>query len=316
MLQVNFRLTGRAAKLTASSFILILALGRITVVADEKNGMTTWCIGRYLLEMPSSWSLASSTSVIQGMQYEPLGKGNGADLRRIADARVSALRSGIAEADDVSRKFRAVEHVSDDLIVVSHQLDMSAMGLTEEDWTEEAYILSRGSLFLMVAAIPANDAGRFHTDLIRAANALVPNSNGDDIGGSGACLPGGRLTLDQVSETHSASFVAPADVPVGVELSFTLRAPEDLALDVETRFSSRAATKVEIAGLSGRQLMLETDQLSYTAIAGQSGGAGRWGQVIRAEYFDNRDDFGKPPVTIESARRIWQALLRSIRPRG
>ena len=117
-----------------------------------------------------------------------------------------------------------------------------------------------------------------------------------------------------MSESYGITLVPPGGVrPLGYTFAFTLRAPGDPLLTVETRFDSPKAASVTVAGLPGHQLQLYDGQIGFAAMAGTDGGGTGWGQQITVEYYDERSDFGSDPMPEPRATALWPAVLGSIR---
>ena len=116
------------------------------------------------------------------------------------------------------------------------------------------------------------------------------------------------------SEIHGLTLIPESgEKPIGFTFEVILRAPDAPQLDVDTRFDSPAAKPVQIDGHNGHQLMLLDGQVGFAAIAGKSGGAGKWGTQITVEYYDERSDFGTAPMTREQAEAWWPVVLGSIK---
>jgi hypothetical protein len=291
-------------------------IGKGNGMADETVALRTLCIGRYLVDVPAELELMELYGTINAVQIERLTSGEEKDLAKVFDARVAALQQGRAAFQGIPLIYKDQRTV-EDVRIVAYRSDTTALGTTFEDWTEEAYVSRGGVLFRLEAVMEPANADAAQAELVKIAKAVQPRADTEVPRGIGVCVPGAFVAVPPMSEAAGATLgLVTDDGPLGLEFSFAQRMPHHLPLAVDTAFNDPRAEIIEIAGHPGQQLLLDDTYLNFGATAGQPSSADTWGYLFRVEYYDQRVERSKGPLSNAQASDVWPRVLQSIRPKG
>jgi hypothetical protein len=285
-------------------------------MAAEFEAMQNWCIGRYMVEVPKRFTLREDSGSLPVVELTDLGPSSATNMFAQRTERRDALAAGGVTDDDGVQLTLIAERDSAAGPVLVAQMSFPEMNYISDIWREELMLLRHGHLIRVTALMSEEgaSAARAEMDLVaatvraRAADAAPP---------AGVCLPGFVLDLPRISGAWSMIFMPEGiEGPVGLKLTLIERAPDLPPLEPAGRFTDPGARDVRIAGLPGQELRLANTVISFGAVAAATPAADGWGIEITAEYFDERPDAGAAPLTPAAAASIWDAVLKSIRPRG
>ncbi len=291
---------------------LLIFLGATTMAnADEYK---TYCIGRLLIDIPTSFELVSQGGWAYVSEFERLGPGGHEEAERIWRERVKALKDRSFTVSGTTQIFRASEIVGN-IFIVSRYGDFSALGIESGDvWFEDAFFSSQGVVFRAAIVMDETDADTQRQKLVRVANATRPRETDEIPRGEGSCVEGAFIALPPEGEVQGATFRLPNEDPIGVEMTFGLRKPGGRRLDLEAA-ESNLGSSITIAELPGRYGKDYGREIFYMASVGQQTTDQQFGLSLDINYFDRRRPFGTEPYTREKADQIWDRLVNSARIR-
>lgn len=286
-------------------------------MADTDMTFRTWCIGRYLVELPDSFEPLENYGQINAMRVEDLGPGDARRMETMVRQRAHDLSTGAVDVEGVPLVFRGA-YRKGAIHVLAHELDLGQEPGTSFTWTEEAYVLRDGVILRVVQVLSEDDEAGPRAQMLDLAAKVLPSRRDDPAGAAGACLPEVLATMPMTSEVHGMTLV-PRDAegaPVGIEILIVSRSPEDPPLEPELP-SGPTARPIEFAGLQGMEV---DDPVNFgpsrLAVVGRAASADRPALRIQVYYYDERPASEAPPDAPEVARTVFERAIRSLRQRG
>lgn len=283
-------------------------------MSDLQDDLRSWCIGRHLINLPSSFAMVDSWGVIRGLTPERLPDPATA-LEDVAKRRAALLQSGQARQGDTPLVFVDQTAPAPGRIRLRSKDDLSSLGVEAEDWNEELFVATKEALFRLETVVSDATKDAVRADMEAVASTLSARAEQDVPQGQGACIKEGYVALPSGTESFGASFAGPPDErPMGFDITIISRAAEDPPYEGSSSIKPGFGTGIDIAGLPGRYLTIEDEQRFFVAIAGEAGGGGKTGTEIMVEFYDQRADRN---TTYDKAwaGAMWLTVLDSIRPK-
>ena len=277
----------------------------------------TYCIGRYLVDVPVEWTPRTMGGGVIGAGAERIGPGNARDAERLTDERIRALKNGEVIVDGVVPKiFHSVEKVNG-VRMVGDLTDTSSMGVqVSEPWGVEAYIASNNAIFRFDSAVTSQNKDKRYAEILKVAKAIHPRDLDEIPPGATSCLGDYyvELPFGSVSESANISFRHPTLENVGLIFDVLLRQTGGRELDFSGN-ETAAGRRTTMGGLTGKEQRLwDIGQIRLTAVTWQQVSATLPGLEISLEYFDQRyNAHGTPPMTQQDVEALWESVKTSIR---
>ncbi|MGH1369560.1 MAG: hypothetical protein ACRBCL_13185 [Maritimibacter sp.] len=276
------------------------------------DGFRTWCIGRHLVNLPSLFEIADSWGVVRGMTPTRLVQ-PASMIEDVVRERVEALKGEQVSENGLKLLYADHAALGPGRMRIQTKDDLRSLNVEAEDWNEEVYVAAQQALFKLETVLTPDTQDAVRKDMEAVAEGLMPREGQEISQGPGACIEGAHINVPAGNESFGASFAAPPDLrPMGFDISIISRTANDPPYEGSSSIKRGFGTKIDIAGLSGKYLMIEDDQRFYVAIAGVAGGGGKDGTEITVEFYDQRKERGAPYDTAW-AKDMWLTVLDSIR---
>ncbi len=280
----------------------------------------TWCIGRFLVDVPVQFEIRSADSRFDGVRVTALGAGTENDLKRIVQSRIDELKVGVEEDGD------NYTYVNDYLDGLAHVVRRKYVYYNPENdlgWVdEEAYFISDKNMFMSAASISPEQEISDHAALMRVSQAVRPRANDEIPEGVGACIKDAFVALPPTNESSDTVFRAKDAEELNLNIYFSHAFNSPKAHPIE-KYSYLPAKSRQVAGYDGyeyyavyfRQATGETSYLDHEYRGGKAtpvGGDGIEIDISLSKYTGEPND---PPYDEAVSRMIWNGVLNSIRER-
>jgi hypothetical protein len=286
-----------------------------TVMADEMK-TKTYCIGRFLIDIPEEFKLVSHDGTLRSVSVQRLGLGNESDADRLALERLRAIKNGeVSKLGSSPYILLGTDRVGDTTII-KRVLDTSSMGVQlSEPWREDVYISSAGALFHLETAADNSDLVETHADIQALTNAIHPRDQDEIPQGPVTCLQDSFFRPPPGDELISATFVHTGDSPIVLDFSTVVRRAGEGSINFVDIKSVPGVEdrQVVIAGFEGRELRYWGDQNDLYAVVGRQVSETKSGYELTVHLSDSRKDAGSEPVTRDRAEDIWNVVIKSIK---
>ena len=297
----------------ACVFVAMMGGGLAMAATGETK---TYCIGRYLVDVPVEWAPRTMGGGLHVVGAERLGPGDARDAERLTDERIRAIKNGEVIERSWPQALRDVELLGVTR-VISRWSDYSILGHEpSEPWTEEIYISSGDILFRLDIAATAESVQWKREQMLKVAKAIHPRAPDEIPPGATTCLGDYYVALPfgSVSESANISFRHPTLENVGLKVLSNVRRIDGRERDF-SGYEAAEGTRTTMGGLTGKEQRLwDIGQIRLTAITWQQVSATQPGLEINLDYFDQRyNAHGTPPMTQQDVEALWESVKASIR---
>lgn len=279
----------------------------------------TWCVGRYLVDMPVEFEMRFTSSGIgnsTSVEVFPLGPGTEEDLKRIVQDRVAALRAGIYEGGYDQRL--VYEHLSGNVHIVAREVFFPGdPDYDDGGYDVEGYFPSEGKLFRVDAGVLREKESAILSELLQVAASTYPRANNEIPEGEGFCLDGAFVKLPIGDELAKVSFKDPS-APDYFGLSISLGDKRSASRIHKVNNWGALGRSRQVAGQNGVEIRLigESDQLvKFKYSGGENAQVGDPYTSIGATLFKNSQPVDAPPYGVDKMHAIWNLMLNSVRRR-
>jgi len=281
----------------------------------------TWCIGRFLVDVPVQFEIRSADSRFDGVRIAALGPGAANDLERIVQHRIRELQAGVEEGGAV-RKLRD-HHTENSIDIVTYTAVIEIDDYVDEFYDAEAYFLKGNQIFKTTRLIDTQKETSDHAALIRVSQAVRPRANDEIPTGVGACIENAFVALPPTNESSNTNFRAKdaEEFSLSIKSLHKFNSPKALPIKPYAKFPYERRV---VAGYNGyehyavyfRQAVGETSYLHHKYIGGKSTPVGGNGLEIKVDLSKYMGEPNDPPYDEATSRAVWNGVLNSIRERA
>lgn len=279
-----------------------------TAMADELK-TKTYCIGRFLVEVPEEFNRIELASGVRLGSFERIGPGTPEDAERMTRERVRALKSGTLYENDVKQVLRDVIDANA-ITIISRKNSISIPGYESPVWSIEAYVSSYGMIYRVSNASDKESETETRDRLIAVARAIRPRAPDEIPKGSGICASNDTyVDLPVGADVYDATITAPGIA----SLTFNIleRGPKDEGYISDSGYEGRTR-RTEIAGMRGVEIQFRNDDGNeFGAVVSDLDAQGRNGAelIVELKVYDRAtlpEAFGKPDT-------LWGNIKNSVR---
>ena len=299
---------------------------RAQQVGDKVGGMKTYCIGRYLLDVPETFTMTRSDVSIglpRAVRVVELGPLGAKTLPDHVAARIAQLRGGVTE-DGASFRYADKAQLGDIQLIATKKYDPDLPTYESRSINVEAYFVRHDHLFrasvgpfASLDEVAQLDADPQQVGLAAIADATWPRDNETLPSRPGICADRALIDLPVVNDAASAGFTDPD--AFGVGLSVTTSQQRGAQTDFrENPLSGLVGTDVEIAGIAGREtrsVSREDRMMMFEAHGIEGGAEGEQTRQVGLKLFKNDVELDAAPYPTAELDAIWRAVLASVKMR-
>ncbi len=286
---------------------------RVETMAESFEKTNTWCIGRYLVDLPTNLEPQGGSGSIGTVQIERLGSGDQRALSDLFEQRRRTLAAGTPNADGAIPELVATSG-RDGVMSLMWKAGFPNLGYKSADFTEEVYVLSEGEMLRVVGFVEGAFVERDRTHVALVARAVRPRSQGQRFSDVGVCLPDSFVALPIGNEAVSMMFVDPDVGPFALNIAILSRLPGAPALPERQSFSDPDASRVVVANLEGETLRGSNTKVQEFLL--RAGGKPKASDVemdLRVRLTDQRALEGSSMMEPAQFNAIWEQILSSFR---
>lgn len=287
----------------------------------EKDFETrTWCVGRYLVDMPVEFEMTFTNSGIgntTSVEVFPLGQGTEEDLQRIVRERAAALKTGEVREGGTNRRL-VYERQTGHVYVIAHEAFFPDMPeFKDSGYDAEGYFLRNEKLFRANAIIIPERESSDLSDLLQVAAATYPRANDEIPDGEGFCVDGAFVKLPVVDELVRVLFKDP-NAPNYFGLSLSLGDKRSASRIHKVNNWGTLGRSRQVAGQNGVEMRIisKGDQsVRFKYSGGENAKVGDPYRSIGATLFKNSQPVDAPPYGVDEMHAVWNLMLNSVRRR-
>lgn len=282
-------------------------VGSAAMADDMKT--KTYCIGRFLVDVPEVFDRIELGSLVRGGSFERIGAGTPEDAERMTRERVSVLERGEFRENNVKQAFRDVI-VLNGTTVISRRNSLSIPNYESPVWTNETYVHSHGVIYRVFNASDKETEAEKRESLIAIAEAIRPRAPDEIPEGPGLCASNDTyIDLPVGADAYSATITAPEIA--SLKFSILERGAEDKGYISDSGYEGRTR-RTKIADMPGIEIQFRNNEGNeYGAIVSNLDAQGRNGAELRVEL--RIYDRSRLPGSIGKPDTLWDNVTNSLR---
>ena len=283
-------------------------VGSAAMADDMKT--KTYCIGRFLIDVPEVFDRIELGSLVRGGSFERIGAGTPEDAERMTRERVRTLKNGEVKGQSLPKIFGAFEYV-DDIGIIEIWDDLSIFDMPPtEPWSNETYVHSHGVIYRVFNASDKETEAEKRESLIAIAKAIRPRAPDEIPAGPGLCASNDTyIDLPVGADAYSATITAPEIA--SLKFSILERGAEDKGYISDSGYKGRTR-RTKIADMPGIEIQFRNNEGNeYGAIVSNLDAQGRNGAELRVEL--RIYDRSRLPGSIGTPDTLWDNVTNSLR---